>query len=242
MDKKENENNYREERKQRLAKAAKKQNKKKGDTADVIVGIIKALAIVVAIGIVLGALYVYGVPQSLLPALKVGDRTYTMSEYSYYYSSTFQTYANTAYSYQSQYGFNLSGFDYTVSPAEQTKKDDDGNWTYVTSDREAHDQPTVTATYAVSKEAVAELETFISEKKILSLESRPESDLFATDYSPWSWSFDYEKTSFGKTKQEYCRFGEYQRYSDKDYELLNELKERFSAVCGEKISEKKEKR
>ena len=127
MDKKENENNYREERKQRLAKAAKKQNKKKGDTADVIVGIIKALAIVVAIGIVLGALYVYGVPQSLLPALKVGDRTYTMSEYSYYYSSTFQTYANTAYSYQSQYGFNLSGFDYTVRPAEQTKKDDDGN-------------------------------------------------------------------------------------------------------------------
>ena len=127
MDKKENENNYREERKQRLAKAAKKQNKKKGDSTDVIVGIIKALAIVVAIGIVLGALYVYGVPQSILPALKVGSRTYTMSEYSYYYSSTFQTYANTAYSYQSQYGFNLSGFDYTVSPADQTKKDDDGN-------------------------------------------------------------------------------------------------------------------
>ncbi len=127
MDKKENENNYREERKQRLAKAAKKQNKKKGDSTDVIVGIVKALAIVVVIGIVLGALYVYGVPQSILPALKVGDRTYTMSEYSYYYSSTFQTYANTAYSSQSQYGFNLSGFDYTISPADQTKKDDDGN-------------------------------------------------------------------------------------------------------------------
>ncbi len=139
--------------------------------------------------------------------------------------------------YSPGYGDMRGGYHEVV-----LKKDDDGNWTYVTSDRETHDQPTVTATYAVSKEAVAELEAFIEEKKILSLESRSESDMFATDYSPWSWSIDYEKTSFGKTKQEYCRFGEYQRYSDRDYELLNELKERFTAVRGEKISEKKEKR
>lgn len=127
MDKKNDAPSYREERKQRLAKAAKKKNMKKGDTTDIIAGIIKAIAIVAVIGILCAGLYIYGVPQSLTPALKVGDRTYTMSEYSYYYSTVFQTYANTAYSYVSQYGFNLSGFDYTISPADQTKKDDDGN-------------------------------------------------------------------------------------------------------------------
>ena len=127
MDKKNDAPSYREERKQRLAKAAKKKNMKKGDTTDLIAGIIKAIAIVAVIGILCAGLYIYGVPQSIMPALKVGDRTYTMSEYSYYYSTVFQTYANTAYSYVSQYGFNLSGFDYTISPADQTTKDDDGN-------------------------------------------------------------------------------------------------------------------
>ena len=127
MAKKDNETNYRAERKQRLAKAAKQKSKKKADSTDVIVGIVKAIVVLVVIGIVCGALYAYGVPQSVLPAMKVGDRSYTMSEYSYYYSSVFQTYANTAYSYVSQYGINLSGFEYTKSPADQTTKDDDGN-------------------------------------------------------------------------------------------------------------------
>ena len=127
MDKKDNENTYRAERKQRLAKAAKQKSKKKGNSTDVIANVIKVIAVIIVIGIACAALYAYGVPQSVLPALKVGDRTYSMSEYSYYYTSVFQTYANTAYSYVSQYGFNLSGFDYTISPADQTKKDDDGN-------------------------------------------------------------------------------------------------------------------
>lgn len=122
------------------------------------------------------------------------------------------------------------------------EKDKDGNWTYVCSDREAHDKPTVTMTYAVSDQALAEFEEFILTNKVLSLENRPKSDIFATDYSPWNWNIDYDTTSFGKTKREYCSFGEYKKYSSRDYDLLNDLEERFTALRGEKISETTEER
>ena len=71
------------------------------------------------------------------------------------------------------------------------KKDKNGSWVYVCSDRETHEGPVITSVYAVSDEAITQFEAFIAEKKILSLEDRPESDLFATDYSPWCWRIDY---------------------------------------------------
>ena len=117
------------------------------------------------------------------------------------------------------------------------RKDKDGNWTYVSRDREDYRAPTVTTVYGVADEAVERLEEFISKKNILSLEDRTKSDIFATDYSPWSWSIDYETASFGKTKPEYCSIEEYKIYSGRDYESLNELRERFTALRGEKISE-----
>jgi len=135
-------------------------------------------------------------------------------------------------SYRPGYGDMLGGYHEST-----LKKDKEGGWTFACSDRETYDRPTVTTIYAVSDEAVERLEEFISEKRILSLEDRPKSDMFATDYSPWSWSFDYETTSFEKTKREYCSFGEYKRYSGRDYDILNELRERFEALRGEKISE-----
>ena len=127
MDKKDQLNDYRAERKERLAKAAKKKSNKKHDSTDIIAGVIKAIAIIAVIGIICAVVYAFGIPQSVIPAVKVGDRSYTMSEYSYYYSSIFQNYANTAYSSVQQYSMNLTGFDYTKDPAEQTTTDDDGN-------------------------------------------------------------------------------------------------------------------
>lgn len=120
------------------------------------------------------------------------------------------------------------------------RRDADGCWTIVCSDRETHDAPTVRTVWAVTPEAVEEFERFIKDSKVLSLENRPKSDLFATDYSPWGWSIDYETTAFGKKKREYCSFGEYKRYSGRDHELLNELEKRFTALRGEKISEEAE--
>ena len=127
MDNKDLTNEYRSERKERLAKAARKKSNKKHDSTDIIAGIIKAVAIIAAIAIVCGIAYAYGVPQSLIPALKVDGRTYSMAEYNYYYSRAFIEEANLAYTYQSQMGFNITGFDYTKDPSEQTTKDDDGN-------------------------------------------------------------------------------------------------------------------
>ena len=135
-------------------------------------------------------------------------------------------------SFSPGYGDMLGGYHKST-----LRRDKDGNWTYVCTDRETHDRPTVTAVYAVSTEAIAQFEEFIKSKKVLSLEGRSASDMFATDYSPWSWSIDYDTTSFGKTKREYCSFGEYQRYSGGDYELLKELEKRFTAIRKEKISE-----
>ncbi len=117
------------------------------------------------------------------------------------------------------------------------RKDNSGSWTYVCRDREDYRAPTVTTVYGVSDEAAEQLEGFIKKKNFFSLKDRPKSDLFVTDYSPWSWSIDYETASFGKTEQEYCHIEEYKRYSGRDYELLNELRERFTALRGEIISE-----
>lgn len=135
-------------------------------------------------------------------------------------------------SYSPGYGDMLGGYHESA-----LRKDASGSWTYVCSDREAHDRPTVVTTYAVSDEAVARFEEFLLTKNVLSLENRPKSDLFATDYSPWSWSVAYETSSFGKTKREYCSFDEYKRYSGQDYELLKELEERFTALRAERIAQ-----
>ena len=117
------------------------------------------------------------------------------------------------------------------------KKGKEGGWTYVCTDRETHDQPAVKTAYAVSPEAVIQFEEFIKNEKVLSLEKRPKSDLFATDYSPWNWNIDYETTSFGKTKREYCSIGEYKKYSARDYDLLRKLENQFRSLRGKKISE-----
>lgn len=125
MAKNENQLDYRAERKKRLAKNAKKSSKKGLDSVKVVTWVVRAVAIVLAVGIAVFALYQFGVPQKFMPAVKVGDRTYSVAEYSYYYSSVFQTYVEQSNSLQQSYGYAL--FDYTKDPAVQTTTDEDGN-------------------------------------------------------------------------------------------------------------------
>ena len=47
------------------------------------------------------------------------------------------------------------------------KQDKDGNWTFVCSDRNVHNEPMVTTTCAVSAEDVARFEEFIKSNKII---------------------------------------------------------------------------
>lgn len=119
---------YRSERKKRIAKAAKK-SAKTHDPVAVVRGVLIAVLVIAVLASVCGGLYAYGVPQRYITALKVGDRSYSVAEYNYYYASVYQTYAYQAQNYKQQYGFSL-GFDPAVDPAAQTTKQNDKEITY----------------------------------------------------------------------------------------------------------------
>lgn len=114
-------NDYRLERKKRLAKAANTRKKGSGDSSKVISIIVYAVCIAAVLALCCFGLYQFGVPQKIMPALTVGDRTYSVAEYGYYYTTVFQTYAN------SQNSLGMALFDSSKDPATQTTTDDDGN-------------------------------------------------------------------------------------------------------------------
>ena len=126
MEAKDSKNAYREERKERLAKNAKKKNQKSHDATFVVTIVLWVLGIALVLAMTCGILWAYGVPQSVLTVEKIGDRSYSMADFNYYYMSVFQTNANQSYQTQSTYGISL-GFDYTKSPDAQTTTDSDGN-------------------------------------------------------------------------------------------------------------------
>ena len=112
-----------------------------------------------------------------------------------------------------------------------------GEWMFVSRDREDHSALTVVSTYEVSAASIAEFESFINKKRVVSLAKRPKSDLFVTDYSPWNYSIEYEKTLFGKTRRVYCGITEFKKYSKKDQALIKELHDRFAALRGQLLSQ-----
>ena len=120
------------------------------------------------------------------------------------------------------------------------KKDGSGKWIMEYRDREDHSAPTIVTTYDVLPGAAEDFEKFINRKRVPALEKRPKSSLFATDYSPWSYCIDYEKTLLGKTVSRDCVLSEYRLYSKRDYALLKELRGRLEALRGVKIYEKAE--
>ena len=62
--------------------------------------------IILVVALICGALYYYGIPQRLAPALKVGDRTYSVAEYQYYYLSVYENTVNSS----SSSGTDLSSY------------------------------------------------------------------------------------------------------------------------------------
>lgn len=124
---------YREERKARIAKAAK-QNAKSIEKRTTAVGVIKkVVAIVLAVAIVGFAGFKIvestGIIDRAATALKVGDTKVSVAEFNYYYSMAYNEIANQAAQYEQQFGSNVLGFDTSVPPDEQnsTQKDEDGN-------------------------------------------------------------------------------------------------------------------
>ncbi len=124
---------YREERKARIAKAAKK-NAKSIEKRTTALGIIKkVVAIVLAVAIVGFAgfkiLESTGIIDRAATALTVGDTKVSVAQFNYYYSMAYNDVANQAYQYEQAYGYNPLGFDSSLPPDEQdsTQKDADGN-------------------------------------------------------------------------------------------------------------------
>ena len=121
---------YREQRKARLAKAAKKKKHGKGDK---IVGIIaKVICIILIAGIVLygaGKMLtdVFTLPQKVLTAATYNGDKLTVAEYNYYYMNLFNTAVSRSQQLDSQFqGYGASNyFDTTVDPAEQKYPGDD---------------------------------------------------------------------------------------------------------------------
>ncbi len=132
---------YRLERKERLAKAAKK-NQKKHTSVKMSKSAKKAIAIVLAIalvaGIAAGVVSNSGILErgkvafTIAPSdAEVKDAIVTLdaseeiskAEYSYYYVTMFSNYFNTAYQYDYYYGAGAgaayTGYDYSVSPDTQ---------------------------------------------------------------------------------------------------------------------------
>ncbi len=114
---------YREQRKERLAKAAKKKSNGKVDKAVRI--IVKVICIVLAVALVLfGALKmlteVFCVPQKVLTAATYADEKITVAEYNYYYMALYNQAVSISQQYDQQYqGMGSQYFDTTVSPSEQ---------------------------------------------------------------------------------------------------------------------------
>ncbi len=122
---------YREERKERIAKANKKNAKsiEAGKTAGNIIK--KAVAIVVVCAIVIGVGYVAvkntGLVRRFAPAVKFADGTsLSANEFNYYYYNAYSYTVNLS-QYMAQYGAAAGQiYDTTKAPDKQTTTDSDG--------------------------------------------------------------------------------------------------------------------
>ena len=110
---------YREERKARLAKSAKKNSKKSiSSKASAVAG--KVISVVLVLALVIGCGSVVLNQSGILPrsraAFEVGQEKVSEAEYSYYYQSIFNMYMQYSY-----YGYDI-GFDSTKAPSAQEYK------------------------------------------------------------------------------------------------------------------------
>lgn len=124
---------YRDERKARIAKSAKKnahsmeaRNSAKKVTKKIVAFV---LCFVIVLGIAGGILNYYGVPQRFINVAAVGsEQKVTMAEYQYYYMQSYNQLYEQAQYYQYYYSSDI-GFDVSLAPDAQTQttQDADGN-------------------------------------------------------------------------------------------------------------------
>lgn len=193
---------YREQRKARLAKAAKKKKSSKGDK---IVGIIiKAICVLLALALILYfvsqlLLNVFCVPQKLLTAATYGDEKITVAEYNYFYSRIYnQAVQVSQYYEQQQAGSGAQYFDTTVDPTEQKYTNEDApegveTWAdyfrvmahetafqYKKIYKDATSEEAKKAGFKITKEQQKEMDTSI-EETMTTIEDKAAQDDFSVD-------------------------------------------------------------
>ncbi len=140
---------YREQRKERLAKAAEKKAKKSPKFSSAKKRLGKVIAVILVVALCLGAvgavLNFFGTPQKLIK-VSVKDQNpkddtdsfedqilnFSMAEFNYYYINTWYKYFSTAKQYEQNYasyygegaGKSFTGYDYTKAPESQEYKSD----------------------------------------------------------------------------------------------------------------------
>lgn len=118
---------YREERKTRMATAAKKNARKSPQAAKAkkVIGKVIAVVLAIVVGVVAlyGVLNFFGLPQKVLTAAKIGNERITVAKYNFYYMDMYLNTYNQSKSYDSQYGSGYgkmyTGYDCSKSPMEQ---------------------------------------------------------------------------------------------------------------------------
>ena len=124
---------YRDERKARIAKSAKKNahSMEARNTAKKVVNKVISIVLcaVIVLGVVAFSLNYYGALQRVIKIGGVGsDQSVTIAEYEYYYMRAYNQVRYQAQYYQYYYQTS-NGYDLALSPEEQTQttKDADGN-------------------------------------------------------------------------------------------------------------------
>ncbi len=137
-------------------------------------------------------------------------------------------------------GFNYSpgyGDMNGKSIHESLYQNDDGDWIIERRARQDFESDMIVTTYLLTEADVNDFAAFIKDNNVCGLEDRPDSDLFITDYSAWSYSIAFDNTSVGGDSRVTYSIWEYKEYSDEDMVLLNELDKRFDDLHYNKISE-----
>ncbi len=189
---------YREERKARIAKAAKK-NAKSIEKRTTAAGIIKKVVAIVLVVAIVGfagfkILDSTGVINRAATALKVGDTKVSVAEFNYYYSMAFNEIANQAYQYEQAYGYNPLGFDSSLPPDEQesTQKDEDGNaltWDVVLKDRAV----------AIAQQTIGYYNEAVAAKTTLTEDQKAEINETIETYRTQAAENNYSLNAFLKT-------------------------------------------
>ncbi len=155
---------YRQERKERLAKSAKKNAKNIEKKVAVRSAVKKVIAVIViaaiALGCVTGILNYCGVLQKAVQVGYVGNEKISYAEYLYYYSRAYNQLSYNA-QYYKYYGYDY-GYDSSLAPQDQTQttKDEDGNeitWVEYLHDQAVRTAQMYLAFYQEAKEAGTEL-------------------------------------------------------------------------------------